>query len=379
MQGPLQFVFLCFCWLSALAALLIFLESCFPMPGRSRFFVERASGTYGVVSAFVPMRGTVSEVEQTIRSLFAQSYPFLELVLICSEREIDLLSLAKEFQAARSHIAVRLVSTPFAINSNHDLIRSLELAEQTVRGRWFVIVDSGVVLDRLAIEGALEFAGLNEISALTLRPGVRCRSLWEKLIAPSREHLARVMMIGDPLPDESFNDGFPFLLLNRESFELVSRVNRMPGILNEAGWSLWGYQVEGLRAFDDDGSRLLWKHVNVRSFSTPVPSQGQSGRRAVRLLIGTTAIAFIFLVGLTYGLLHRSDNFSAIATVAFSAVGYLLMATAYFLSARRIRVAAWFAPVWVFGHIPAAVLMLAQIRRIRRSRSEERPNAVLSS
>ena len=73
----LQFVFLFVCWLSALATLLVFLESWFAFSGRSRFTARRASGTYGVISVFVPMHGNVAKLEGTIRSILGQSYPFI--------------------------------------------------------------------------------------------------------------------------------------------------------------------------------------------------------------------------------------------------------------------------------------------------------------
>jgi len=38
----------------------------------------------------------------------------------------------------------------------------LEHAQPTARGRWYVVVDSGVLLDRFAIEASLEFAGTGE-------------------------------------------------------------------------------------------------------------------------------------------------------------------------------------------------------------------------
>ena len=111
----LQFSLLFVCWLAALATLLVFLETWFGISGRNRFLARRASGTYGVISVFVPMHGPTAKVEKTIRSIFGQSYPFIELVLIYSEEELRFAQMAKEFRSARSHIPVRPVSTLFPI------------------------------------------------------------------------------------------------------------------------------------------------------------------------------------------------------------------------------------------------------------------------
>jgi hypothetical protein len=49
-------------------------------------------------------------------------------------------------------------------------------------------------------------------------------------------------------------------------------------------------------------------------------------------------------------------------------VSYVLTAVSYFLFARRLGAAAWFAPFWIFSHLPAAVLTLAEMRRIPEPR-----------
>src|SRR6185369_17235553 len=172
----LQSGLLFFCWLAALATLLIFLETWFGISGRSRFIARRASGAYGVITIFVPMYGAGEKVRRPRRRIFGQSYPFIELVLIYSEEDLQFTQMAKDFRASRSHIPVRMAPMSFPLNSVNDRIRALEQAQSVARGRWFVILDSDVMLDRFAVETAVEFAGSNEISALVLRPGVRCRS-----------------------------------------------------------------------------------------------------------------------------------------------------------------------------------------------------------
>src|SRR5438477_6700421 len=108
MGSLLQFGLLFVCWLAALATLLIFLETWFGISGRNRFMARRASGAYGVITIFVPMYGAAEKVERAIRSIFAQSYPFIELVLIHCEQDQRFAEMAKEFRAARSHIPVRV-------------------------------------------------------------------------------------------------------------------------------------------------------------------------------------------------------------------------------------------------------------------------------
>jgi hypothetical protein len=126
MGTVLQFSFLFVCWLAALATLLVFLESWFALSSRNRFAARRASGAYGVVSVFLPMYGRGVLLQKIIRSIFNQSYPFIELFLIHSEDERTYANLANEFRSARSHIPVRVLPVSFPLTSPHDRARALE-------------------------------------------------------------------------------------------------------------------------------------------------------------------------------------------------------------------------------------------------------------
>src|SRR5262249_34388428 len=135
MGSVFQFALLFVCWLAALATLLIFLETWFGISRRNRFLARRASGAYGVITVFVPLRGYPEKAERAVQSIFGQSYPFIELVLIYFEEDKRFAQLVKQFRAARSHIPVRQTPMPFAIDSPNDRIRALENAQPTARGR----------------------------------------------------------------------------------------------------------------------------------------------------------------------------------------------------------------------------------------------------
>src|ERR1051326_7853366 len=134
MGALLQFLLLFVCWLAALATLLVFLETWVGVSPPSRFVARRASGSYGVITVFVPMRGSREKVERTIRSVYNQSFPFIELILIYCEEDHALAELAKEFRGARSHITVRTAPMLFSIDLPSDRTRPPEHADSiTVR------------------------------------------------------------------------------------------------------------------------------------------------------------------------------------------------------------------------------------------------------
>jgi hypothetical protein len=364
---------LAFCWLASSAILLIFLESWFGVSERERFVARRASGAYGICSVFVCMRGSLKDIESTVRSVFGQSYPFVELFLIYPESDPVHTALAQELRVLRSHVAVRLVPVSHALETSADRVRALEHAQPSARGRWYVVVDGGVVLDQFAVEASMEFAGTGEVSALALRPGTQASSWVHRVLAPSMEYLFQMMRVVERrrvTRSRHMNVDAPYLLFNREAFDVVQRINRMPGILNEAGWNIWGYQMEGLRTFDGDGARWLWREIGLATWPNYADLDKRVARHAFALIAAMTLASAIPVAGLAYALLVPMATIWEGSILAFSAVSYTLMTISYFLYARRLHAATWFAPLWFVVQPVAAVLTFLGVRQaLSRSRS----------
>ena len=273
-DASVRYALLFVCWLSALVTLVIFLESWFALTRRSLLSVRRSSGTYGVVSVMVPFgAGEVSR--RALESILAQSYPFIELLLIYNEDDRRHASLAREFRAVRSHVPIKQIPVSFPLESAIDRIRALDQAQQSVRGSWMLVLDSDVVLEQFALESALEFAGTEDLAAVALSPGVECRSLLQKLLAPSLEWFVRMIRAVDRGREKSerMNLTEPFLLLHSHTHTVVNRLNRLPGILNEAGWTIWSYRSEALRTFQGDGSGWIAREASVRSLMSGLDAE----------------------------------------------------------------------------------------------------------
>jgi hypothetical protein len=356
---------LSFCWIASLAILLLFLESPFASTSREKFVARRASGAYGICSVFVVLRGSTAAIEKTIHSIFSQTYPFLELFLIFPEDDPLTTALAQEFRASRTHTAVRLVPVPHPVESAAERIRALELARPSAKGRWFAVIEAGLSLDQFAIEASMEFAGSGEVSALALRPGTQASSFVHGVLAPSLENLFHMMRVVErrraPRSRQMILEA-PYLLVNRDAFEVVHRINQMPGILNEAGWTMWSHQLEGLRTFDGDGSRWLWRETALGTWPDYTDLDRRFARRSGSLLLAATLAALIPIAGLVYASVVPITSWLEEFILAVSAVSYALMTISYFLYARRLHAAAWFAPFWFVAQPIAAVLTFRGIR-----------------
>src|SRR5262249_26927737 len=149
------------CWLAALATLLVFLESWFALSNRQRFGGRRSSGSYGVVTVFLPLQGSVEKLDRTIRSVLSQSYAFTRLILIYCEDDLRHVNLSREIRGIDSHVSVRVVTTEFAIESESDRTRALEQAQAEAGGTWWAVLRPDVILDPQAVESTLEFAESN--------------------------------------------------------------------------------------------------------------------------------------------------------------------------------------------------------------------------
>jgi len=194
------------------------------------------------------------------------------------------------------------------------------------------------------------------------------------------EHLLQLVRIANRRREKRNGIDFEpsFLLINREAFEVINKVNRMPGILNDAAWNLWGYQVESLRTFEADGARWMWHDANVRSWSSEIDPERRYGRSTAGFVVGSAVMALLSVVGLAFGVVHGINDFTGASILAFSGVSYLLMGVSYFLFSRRLRAAVWFAPLWVLSHLPAVALTLMEMRRIQFAEKPRKRSASLT-
>ena len=363
---PVQIAFLIVCWITALVTLVIFLESWFALTRRFRLEPATSGGDSGLVSILVPVRGTPETVRRTVESVLAQSYAAVELFLIYSDEEVEHEKVVRDFSALRSRVTVRPLSVPFRLDSPSERVRALELAQSNIRGSWILVVEADVVLEPHAVESALEFVRDQDITALGLTPGIECRSFVQKLVGPSLEWFVRMMQVVDRGREQSGrgHPAFGFMLLHGHTHSVINRMNRMPGILNESGWTLWSYRVEGFRTFQGDGSGWIFREATPRSLLSRLePRSPLNSRRVPAFLLGSAVIAMVSAFGVLFGLLDQGDGFLSHGILYLSAFSYSLMATSYFFYSRRLKAATWFAPFWFISHCWALALTVIELGR----------------
>ena len=253
----------------------------------------------------------------------------------------------------------------FSLESETERIRALDQAQGTVRGSWLLVLDPDVVLGKFAVESVLEFAGSEDITAVALSPGIECRSLIQQLLAPSLEWFSRMIRVVDKGREKSnrMNLIEPFLLLHGHTHTVINRINRLPGILNESGWTLWSYRAEGLKTFQGDGSGWVSREASARSLMSSLDTESMSVGRVVAFVVGSAVISIVSIIGILFGIFGDQTGFSSLGILYFSAFSYSLMATSYFCYSRRLGAATWFAPFWFLSHSMALILTLLELGR----------------
>ena len=363
----IQYALLVVCWISALVTLVVFLESWFALTRRSRLSARAASGDHGTVSLLVPIRSGGDAARRGLESVLSQSYPHIETYLLYEEENVEHAALVAEFRAMPAPVPVAAVPVPFRIESEDERVRALEHAQPNIRGAWILVVDDGVVLDAHAVASALEFAANEDITAVAMIPGVECRSLPQKLLAPSLEWFVRMLRAVDRGREKSHRPNMtaPFLLLHGQTHAALNNMNRLPGVLNESGWALWTYRVEGLRTFQGDGAGWIAREATVKSLLGTLETATLSPGRVKGFAVVSAAVSAVSVLGIVAGLLIQDSGFAGLGILYFSAFGYSLMATSYYFYARQLGAAVWFAPLWFLPHAAALLLALVELRRAR--------------
>ena len=355
------------CWISSLVTLVVFLESWFALTRRSRLGPRSSSNAHGLVSLLVPIRSTDEAARHGLQSILDQSYPFIELLLLYEESNAEHAGFVAEFRAVRSHVATLDVPIPFALETESDRIRAFEHARPNIRGSWILIADNDILMDKCAVESAVEFASAEDIAAVAMIPGVECRSIRQRLLAPSLEWFVRMLRALDRGREKAgrLNMSAPFLLLHGNTHATLNKMNRLPGVLNESGWTLWSYKVEGLRTFHGDGTGWIAREATVKSLLATLDIGSLNVGRVTGFALVSAVVSIVSVLGIVVGILSSDPGLPALGILYFSAFGYSLMATSYFFYARRLNAAVWFAPLWFLSHMTALLLTIVELGRDR--------------
>jgi len=208
-------------------------------------------GGYPRLSVIVPARNEEHRIGACLKTLLAQDYPALEVVVVddCStDRTADVVR-----EVAGRDGRVRLVSgkppPPGWLGKPHAIWQGVEASG----GEFLCFVDSDGELHPQCIRQALESMEEHRSDLLTLGMRLECPSFWERAVQPLIIQLVLMGFpaekVNDPASDVASANG-PFLLFRRSAYEAIGG---HAAVRNEI--------VEDLvlaRRIKQEGLRLTW-------------------------------------------------------------------------------------------------------------------------
>jgi hypothetical protein len=159
---------------------------------------EAAPATDGpLVSVIVPARDEERDVGATVRSLLAQTYPHLELVVVDDESGDDTAARAGEAMAGdpRARLIAGRVPPPGWVGKTWACWQGAREA----RGDWLLFTDADVVHGPETLACCVTLARELGTGGITLVPRIVCVSVAERVVLPAAFALISTLVAPGPL------------------------------------------------------------------------------------------------------------------------------------------------------------------------------------
>jgi len=151
------------------------------MPYLSKKSEQLTEKPYPFVSVIIPTRNEAYRVENCIKSLKAQTYSNLEIIIVddSTDNTVDIIKNIigndQRFSIIKQNkLPVGWVGKPFA----------LQQGSTQSTGEWLIFIDADTSHDPDLITKTVEYSIKNNIDMLSLVPRHLCESFWEKVIQP---------------------------------------------------------------------------------------------------------------------------------------------------------------------------------------------------
>lgn len=253
-----------------------------------------------LISVVLPARNEAANIERCVRSLLAQTYPQLEVIVVddCSTDATPTL-LAR--MAADARLRVVHGSPPPAgwTGKNHAIATGLPHA----RGEWLLFVDADVWLHPDALSAAYLAARANGAAMLSLWARQELNGFWERVAQPVIVGMSHAIdpfqRTSDPrYPNAAFANG-KFILADRAAYdhvgghaavrEEVLEDQKLSGRFKRAGYRMLmmdGTQMFSTRMYTSLSG--LWEGWSKNNFL--------SLKRSFLMVIGSVAAVYLVAI-----------------------------------------------------------------------------------
>jgi hypothetical protein len=211
------------------------------------------------VSIVVPAANEAEAIEGAVRSLLAQDYPELQLVLV-DDRSTDATGQIVDRLAAEDGrvVALHVRELPAGWLGK---VHALERGVAQAHGDWLLLIDADVHLEPGTLRRAVAYSVAHELDHLAVVPGMRSSSF---LVDAAVSMFLRTFTVGTRAwavgrPESNAYVGVgAFNLVRREAFDRTEGFAWLRlEVVDDMGLALM-LKRHGARACLADGSDLLW-------------------------------------------------------------------------------------------------------------------------
>lgn len=175
-----------------------------------------------LVSAIIPAKDEEGTLADCLRTVCAQSYPRLEILVVDDRSTDSTPEIARRFAEADSR--VRVITIKELPGGWTGKTHGLQAAASQARGDWFWFIDSDTRHEPDSLSIVMEYARSEGASMASVLPEMRCETFWERVVQP----LAGVVLMQSfPLPfvnndrnKLAFANG-QYILIERGAYEAV--------------------------------------------------------------------------------------------------------------------------------------------------------------
>ena len=171
------------------------------------------------VTAIIPAKDEEATLADCVRSVQAQSYPNLDILIVDDRSDDGTLAIARAIAAVDPRVGVVAIEhlPPGWTGKTH----ALHVASQQAEGDWFWFLDADTRHEPDSLSIVLEYARSHAAEMASLLPELRCETFWEKVVQP----LAGIVLIqsyplfwcNDPKRKLAFANG-QYILIHRDAY-----------------------------------------------------------------------------------------------------------------------------------------------------------------
>src|SRR5262245_20833840 len=135
-----------------------------------------------LISAIVPTRDEATNIERCIRSLLAQTYPNLEIIVVDDGSTDATPAILARLAAENNRLHV-VAGSPLPhgwLGKPHALVQGVQQAH----GAWLLFVDADVELHPSALSGAYMAAEKDSAAMVSLWARQELGTFWERIVQP---------------------------------------------------------------------------------------------------------------------------------------------------------------------------------------------------